>query len=354
MKGIILHGGSGTRLRPLTYSGPKQLIPIANKPVSQYVLEDIISCGVAEVAIVLGGTFSELVREFYGDGSRFGVKITYVQQDRPRGIAHAIGLCEDFVGEDDFVVYLGDNMLQGGIVSQAKKFHESKFDAMVLLKEVDEPSRFGVAQFDSGGRLVKLVEKPKEAPSRYAVVGVYFLRPSFFKSIGSLKPSWRGELEVTDAIQCVIDKGMKVGHSIVDGWWFDTGKKDDILYVNALVLDEKAKAEIKGEVANSKIEGRVQVAQGAKINNSTIRGPATIAEDCLVENSTIGPHTSIGKSAIVKDSYVEYCILMERSEIEGVTRLEESLVGKQAKITEGKKSMGMLKVHLGDFSEIIL
>ena len=354
MKGVILHGGSGTRLRPLTYSGPKQLIPIANKPVSQYALEDIASCGVEEVAIILGQTFPELVREHYGDGSKFGVKISYIQQDEPRGIAHAIGLCEDFVGGDDFVVYLGDNILQHGIGGHASRFHENHSEAIVLLKEVEDPRRFGVAQFDGDGRLVKLVEKPKEPPSSFAVIGVYFLRPSIFESIKSLKPSWRGEMEVTDAIQGLMDRGLKVGHSVVDGWWFDTGKKDDILEVNALVLDERAKAEMLGQSANSKLSGRVQVAKGTKISNSTIRGPVAIAEDCVIEDSFIGPHTSIGMSSKVKDSNVENCVLLEGSELDGIERLEESLIGKHSKVKQDARNRRTLKVHLGDYSEVVL
>ena len=354
MKGVILHGGSGTRLRHLTYSGPKQLIPIANKPVSQYALEDLVSCGVSEVAIVLGQTFPELVRSYYGDGSKFGVEITYVQQDEPKGIAHAIGLCEGFVGDDDFAVYLGDNMLQHGIGQHAARFRTEHHDAMVLLKEVDDPSRYGVAQLDGGGKLVRLVEKPKEPPSRYAVIGIYFLRPSIFQSIKSLKPSWRGELEVTDAIQGMIDRGLKVGYSHVGGWWFDTGKKDDILDVNALVLDERATSDMGGEATGSKLSGRVQVAKGTKIVNSTIRGPVSIAEGCLIENSTIRPHTSIGGSSIVKDSSVEYCILLEGSEVNGVERLEDSLIGKHSKVSQNAQNRRTLKAHLGDYSEVVL
>ena len=354
MKGVILHGGSGTRLRPLTYSGPKQLIPIANKPVSQYALEDIESCGIDEVAIILGRTFPELVREYYGDGSKYGVTIRYIQQDEPRGIAHAIGLCEDFVGGEDFVVYLGDNILQHGMGIHASRFREGQYEAMVLLKEVDDPSRFGVAQLDEAAKLVKLVEKPKQPPSNLAVIGVYFLRPSIFKSIKSLKPSWRGEIEVTDAIQGLMDTGLKVGYSMLDGWWFDTGKKDDILEVNALVLDERAKGEMAGESINSKVSGRVQVAKGCRIVNSTIRGPVAIAENCVIEDSFIGPHTSIGMSSRVKDSNIENCVLLEGSELDGVERLEESLIGKHSKVRQDARNRRTLKVHLGDYSEVVL
>jgi glucose-1-phosphate thymidylyltransferase len=295
-----------------------------------------------------------LVREHYGDGSRFGVKITYVQQDEPRGIAHAIGLCEGFVGVDDFVVYLGDNMLQHGIGDPAASFVKDHYDAMVLLKEVDDPSSFGVAELDSGGRLVRVVEKPKKPVSRNAVIGVYFFRPSVFESIRGLRPSSRGELEVTDTIQSMIDRGMNVGYSKVDGWWFDTGKKDDILYVNALVLDERARLDMKGESMDSKLEGRVQVGKGTKIVNSTVRGPVAIAEDCLIENSTVGPHTSIGLGSRIRDSHVEHCVLLEGSQVEGVERLEESLIGRHSKVAQDVRNRRSLKVHLGDFSEVLL
>jgi glucose-1-phosphate thymidylyltransferase len=354
MKGIILHGGSGTRLRPLTYSGPKQLIPVANKPVSQYALEDIVSCGVSEVAIILGQTFPELVRAHYGDGSAFGAKITYIQQDEPRGIAHAIGLCEGFVGGNDFIVYLGDNMLQHGIGEPAARFQKNHYDAMVLLKEVEDPSSFGVAELDPGGKLVRLVEKPKTPVSRNVVIGVYFFRPSVFGSIRTLKPSWRGELEVTDTIQNMIERGLNVGYSQVNGWWFDTGKKDDILYVNALILDERAKLDVKGESTNSRLEGRVEVGKGTKVTNSTIRGPVAIAEDCFIENSTIGPHSSIGRGSRIKDSRVEYCVMLEGSEVEGVERLEESLIGRHSKVVQDVRNRRSLKLHLGDFSEVNL
>ena len=352
MKGIILHGGSGTRLRPLTYSGPKQLIPVANKPVSQYALEDLVSCGVKQVAIILGQTHPELVKEYYGNGSKFGVRITYINQDEPLGIAHAIGLCRDFVGMDDFVVYLGDNMLQHGIREYSSVFRDNRYDAMLLLKEVDNPSSFGVAQLDSTGKIVKLVEKPKKPPTNYAIVGVYFLTPAVFDSIASLKPSWRGELEITDAIQGVIDRGLSVGHAVLDGWWFDTGKKDDILYVNALVLDERAKTDIQGKMISSKMEGRVQVGRLTRIVNSTVRGPVAIADNCLIENSFIGPHTSIGASSRIIDSSVEHSVILEGATIEGVERLEESLIGRHARIAQNTNNRKSLRLHLGDYSEV--
>ncbi len=352
MKGIILHGGQGTRLRPLTYAGPKQLIPIANKPVSQYVLEDLISLGIKEVAIVLGETFPELVREYYGDGSRFGVKITYINQGRALGIAHAVSLCKDFVAEDDFVVYLGDNIFQHGIAKYASSFVNGRLDSMILLKEVEEPQRFGVAKLDGNGKLLRLVEKPKEYVSNFAVVGVYFFSPSFFRIVGKLKPSWRNELEITDAIQLMTDDGYKVGYSLVDGWWADTGKKNDILALNATILDERIQSRIDGKTLNSRIEGRVRIGEGTIIENSTVRGPAIIGGNTRVINSHIGPYTSIGDSCIITRSSIEYSIIMDNTSIEEILNLEESLVGRNAKIKSNSNAKKSLKLHVSDYSEV--
>lgn len=350
MKGVILHGGAGTRLRPLSFSGPKQLIPIANKPVSQYVLEDLRDSDVRDVAIVLGETFPELVREYYGDGSRFDVNITYIYQGRPLGIAHAVGLCRDFVGDDRFVVYLGDNLLQYGIRRYVEKFLYSGLDAMVLLKEVDDPRSFGVAEFDSKGRLVRLVEKPRVPPSNYALVGVYFFTPVIFDMISHLRPSWRGEYEITDAIQMLLDNGYRVGYEFVEGWWLDTGKKDDILYANSLILDERIKRDIEGIIVNSRIEGRVTICRDTRIVNSVVRGPVIIGRNCLVENSFIGPYTSIGDNVVVRDSGVEYCVVLNNASIIGVDRLEGSLIGRNAKISKTGKNI--MRLHVGDYSEV--
>jgi len=353
MKGIILHGGAGTRLRPLTYSGPKQLIPVANKPISQYVLEDLIDSGVTEIAIVLGETFPELVREHYGDGSKFGVRITYVEQGRPLGIAHAVGLCREFVGDEKFVVYLGDNMLQRGIKRYAKKFLSEGYDAMVLLKEAEDPRRFGVAKLD-GGKIVGVVEKPEVPPSKYALVGVYFFTPIVFDAIKQLKPSWRGEYEITDAIQKLIEWEKNVGYEIVDGWWVDTGKKDDILAVNALILDERAERNVKGEIVNSRVEGRVEIGEGTRIMNSTVRGPCVIGRNCVIESSYIGPYTSIGDGSQVLNSSVEYSIVLSNAVIRDVERIEESLIGRNAKVIRGGGNRKALRLHVGDYSEVIL
>jgi len=352
MKGVILHGGAGTRLRPLTYAGPKQLIPVANKPISQYALEDLVNAGVKEVAIVLGETFPELVREHYGDGSRFGVKIAYVYQGPPKGIAHAVGLCRSLVGDESFIVYLGDNILQHGIKDYAEHFSRGGYDAMVLLKEVEDPRSFGVAEVKDG-RLVRLVEKPKAPPSNYALVGVYFFKPLIFDAIERLKPSWRGEYEITDAIQSLIDEGYNVGYRVVDGWWFDTGKRDDVLKVNAAILDERVQRDVRGEAVNSSIEGRVSVGRSAKIVGSVIRGPAVVGEGAYIEGSFIGPYTSIGDGVRVVKSSIEHSIIMSGAVLEHVDRVEDSLIGRNARVVKGR-DRNAYRLSLADYSEVIL
>jgi len=354
LKGVILHGGAGTRLRPLTFSGPKQLIPVANKPVSQYVLEDLRDAGIHDIAIILGETFPEMVREHYGDGGKFNVKVTYIFQGKPLGIAHAVNLCREFVGEESFVVYLGDNLIQNGVKKPLEKFLSEDFDAFILLKEVEDPTRFGVAEIDEKGKLIRLIEKPKIPPSKYAIVGIYFFKPVVFDVIKDLKPSWRGELEITDTLQLMIQRGYKVGYDVVDGWWLDTGKKDDILYANALILDERIKRDIKGEIVDSKVEGRVTIDEGAKIVNSTIRGPAIIGGNSLIENSYIGPYTSIGEEAKIINSEIDYCVILKGATIKGVERLRESLIGRYAMVMRNEDTVKTIKLNVGDYSEIIV
>lgn len=354
MKGVVLHGGLGTRLRPLTFSGPKQLIPVANKPVSQYAIEDLVSSGIRDIAIVLGDLYPELVVSYYGDGSRFGARIAYIAQGRPLGIAHAVGLCRDFVGSDRFVVYLGDNILRDGIRRYVERFSSSDLDAMVLLKEVEDPRPFGVARFDQSGRLAGFVEKPKDPPSRLALVGVYFLTPAVFDVIKDLRPSWRGELEITDALQLMIDRGYRVGYEVVEGWWADTGKKDDVLAVNALVLDERGRRDVRGSAVESRVEGRVEVGEGTRIVRSTVRGPSVIGRNCLIENSYIGPYTSVGDNCRIVDSGVEYSVILEGSTIMGVERMSDSLIGRNAKVTRQEGSRRTIKLSVGDYSEVVI
>jgi glucose-1-phosphate thymidylyltransferase len=270
MKGVILHGGLGTKLRPLTHTGPKQLIPIANKPSSQYVLEDLKASGITEIALVLGNIFPEKVKEYYSDGDKFSVKIQHIQQEEPKGIAPAVQLCKEYVKGQLFVVYLGDNMLKGGIARFVNKFQDSDYDAMILLCQVKNPERFGVAKINQKGKLVKLVEKPMKPPSNYALTGIYFFKPAIFDLIEKLKPSRRGELEITEAIQLLLESGNSVGYEIVQGWWKDTGTPEDILEANRLVLDE-LRPEAKGEIENrGSIQGRVTIDKGSNIREGAL------------------------------------------------------------------------------------
>lgn len=357
MKGIILHGGHGTRLRPLTHTGPKQLIPVANKPISQYVLEDLRNSGITDIAIVLGDTYPEKVKEYYADGNKFGVKITYINQGEPKGIAHAVGLCEEFVGSQDFVVYLGDNLLKGGIRKYVKKFVDSNYAAMILLCRVKEPQIFGVAKFDENGRLVGLVEKPKIPPSPYALSGIYFFRPVIFDVIKKLNPSWRGELEITEAIHLLLVNGYNVGHYIVSGWWKDTGTPEDILEANRLVLDE-LKVEIKGTIeSESSIQGRVAIGSNSVVKNAAlIRGPVIVGENSIIEgNVYVGPYTSIGNNVVIKRGEIGNSIIMDNCFINVNERITDSIIGPHTKITSDADSKPRgRRFILGETSQIIL
>jgi glucose-1-phosphate thymidylyltransferase len=357
LKGIILHGGHGTRLRPLTHTGPKQLIPVANKPISQYVLEDLRDSGIKDIAIILGDIHPEKVREHYGDGGRFGVKITYIDQGDPKGIAHAVGLCEEFVGAEDFVVYLGDNLLKGGAKGFIKSFMNSDLDAMVLLCQVKNPQLFGVAQFNEEGNLIGLVEKPKKPPSSYALTGIYLFRPVIFDIIRKLKPSWRGELEITEAVHLLVTGGYKVGHHVVSGWWKDTGTPEDILEANRLVLDELS-AQAKGKVeSEASIQGRVAIGAGSVVKNGgLVRGPVIIGEDSVIEGSVyIGPYTSIGNHVIVKRGEVSNSIVMDRCLIDVKEQIIDSIIGPNVKIVSnnGFTPKGR-KFILGESSQVTL
>jgi len=350
MKGVILHGGHGTRLRPLTHTGPKQLIPIANKPISQYVLEDLKNSGITDIAIVLGDTYPEKVKEYYGNGAKLNVKITYVTQTEPKGIAHAVGLCEKHLGNVPFVVYLGDNLLKGGINNLVQKFETSNHDAMILLCQVKEPEQFGVAKFDENGKLLQLIEKPKEPPSNYALTGIYFFKPVILKMIKQLKPSWRGELEITEAIQLLLEKGYNVGYQTVKGWWKDTGTPEDILEANRLVLDE-LHPEIQGIIKNNtSIQGRVAVGKNTTVkDNALIRGPAIIGENTTIEpNVYIGPYTSIGNNCTIKRGEIENSIIMDNCTININERITDSLIASHSKIISNNNTPHGKKFIIGE------
>lgn len=357
LKGIILHGGHGTRLRPLTHTGPKQLIPIANKPISQYVLESLRDAGIKDIAIVLGDFFPTEVKEYFGDGGKFKVKTTYVYQGKPSGIAHAVGLCRDFVGDEKFVVHLGDDIIKGGIKPFVEEFRNSDCDGMILLCKVENPQRFGVAQFDNDGKLANLVEKPKDPPSNYALVGVYFLTPAVFKIIEKLKPSWRGELEITEAIQGLLDQGRKISYQFVDGWWKDTGTPEDILESNRLILDE-IEPEIKGRIEDSaSIQGRVSIGQNSLVEQGAIlRGPVAIGENVKICNHAyIGPYTSVGNNVLIEQGEIENSIIMQNCQIKIEGKITDSLIGPSSTITTDHKDKPKgYRLIIGERSKIII
>jgi glucose-1-phosphate thymidylyltransferase len=341
MKGIILHGGHGTRLRPLTHTGPKQLLKIANKPMSQYVLEDLRDAGIKDIAIIIGDVYPEKVKEFYGNGEKFDVNLTYVYQDNPKGIAHAISLCEDFIGNDKFIVYLGDNILRTGLSSFVDKFQNSSSDAQILLAEVENPSQFGVVDIKDN-KILKIIEKPKDPPSNFAVIGVYFLTPKIFKIISELKPSWRGELEITEALQLLMDKGLNVEHDYVTGWWKDTGTPKDILHANQLILES-----MKDEQNDGIFIGKnCTIEPGSKIIS-----PVIIDENSIIKSATIiGPNVSIGKNSYLQKCTIKNSIIMNDCKIDASVQIVDSII---ADGTEIKKNTSNESVYLlGERSQI--
>ncbi len=357
MKGVVLHGGSGTRLRPLTHTGPKQLIPIANKPASQYAVEDLIACGIKDIAFVLGDIHPEKVKDRYGDGSRFGAKFAYILQGEPRGIAHAISLCRDFVQNSSFIVYLGDNLIKGGITEYARGFQQTNADAMILLTKVKDPSRFGVARLDNNGRIVGLEEKPKNPASNLALTGIYLFRPTIFGMIEKLKPSWRNELEITEAIQLILQDKGRIDYHIVEGWWKDTGTPEDILESNRLVLDDLDPVMQGVAEDEDSIQGRVAVGKGSRISKgATVRGPCIIGEGTVLEQGVyVGPYTSIGNNVLVKRGEIEDSIVMDNCTIDIPYRITSSIIGQHTTITsKDHDSPRGLKMILGENCQVTL
>jgi len=351
MKGIILHGGYGTRLGPLTLSSPKQLLPIANKAMSQYALEDLKNIGITEIAIIIGDVYPEKVQKFYGDGSKFGVKITYIFQEKPLGISHAIRLCKDFVGDDRFIVYLGDNILRKGLQDYMKTFNESNSDAFILLCKVDDPSRFGIAEI-SGTKITKIVEKPKEPKSDLAVIGVYFFTSIIFDIIDKQKPSWRNELEVTDSIQKILEIGKTVKYDIVNGWWKDTGTPEDILHANRLILDTISENEEKTKKKNSFEIENIIIGQDTKISeDSKILGPVVIGDNCIIKsNSKIGPYVSIGNNSKIEKCEIHDSIIMDDCVISNISTIKNSIIGNSCIISKEEKDSS--EFLLGEKSQI--
>lgn len=351
LKGLILSGGKGTRLRPLTYTRAKQLMPIANKPILFYGIEALAHAGIREIGIIVGETRDE-VMEAVGDGSRWGTRITYIHQPEPLGLAHAVFTAKEYLQDTPFVMYLGDNLLKNGISSLVDDFRSKKPTSQILLTSVPNPEQFGVAELD-GERVVRLEEKPRQPRSNWALVGVYMFDRHIFETEAVLKPSWRGELEITDAIQYLIDKGYSVQSYKVDGWWKDTGKLDDMLEANRLIL-ETISTSIHGEVdSRSRIDGRVEVGRGAVVKASTIRGPAVIGEDTIIENAFIGPFTSIADHCEIRNSEIEHSIVLRGAKILNLQRrIEDSLIGVDVRIARNDRPPQAYRFLIGDSSHI--
>ena len=355
MKGIILHGGHGTRLRPLTHTGPKQLLPIANKPMSQYCAESIREAGITDIAIIIGGLGANKVNEYYGNGEKFGVNITYIKQDYPRGIAHAIKLCKDFVGNEKFVVFLGDNIIQKSISQFANNFEKSKYDALILLCGVGNPSRFGIADVKDG-KILKIMEKPKNPPTNLAVTGIYFLTVKIFDIIDRLKPSGRNELEITDALQMLLEENHNISYNIITDYWKDTGTPEDIIQANSQVLKNMQPC-FDGKKENGvSISGKLIVGEESLIKTgSRITGPVIIGKNCMIEpNTTIGPNTSIGDYSILSGCDVENSIIMSGCKIECNAKIRQSIIATNSCISQNKKTEKECVFLLGEGTKITL
>ena len=355
IKGLVLSGGRGTRLRPLTYTAAKQLVPVGNRPILFHVLDNLKNAGVEEVAIVISPETGNAVRDAVGSGEPWGMRVDYIVQHEPLGLAHAVKVAERYLGSDPFVMYLGDNLIGSGIGKYRDRFERSGAEALILLKEVENPSSFGIAEVDNQQRVIRLVEKPKEPKSNLALVGIYFFTPKIHQAISRIAPSSRGELEITDAIQALLETGGNVLSERIDAWWLDTGKKDDLLTANTVVLDEWVSRRIDGEIdLQSIVTGRVQLGAGSRVVNSTVRGPVVVGENVLIDNSFVGPFTSIGNDCRIISSVLEHCVLLENARIEHVDRLEDSLIGKNSAVLKNQNSHQAYRLMIGDDSEVVL
>jgi glucose-1-phosphate thymidylyltransferase len=369
VKGLILAGGTGSRLRPITHTSAKQLVPIANKPILFYGIEAMVEAGIKQIGIVVGGTGADDIMEAVGDGSQFGIEITYIPQEAPLGLAHCVLIARDFLADDDFVMYLGDNMLQQGLVAFTEGFEASRTlasaprlgedggdmpAAQILLAKVDDPRQFGVAALGPDGEVVQLVEKPQDPPSDLALVGVYLFDRNIHEAVAAIEPSWRGELEITDAIQWLIDHGHRVNHEVLEGWWIDTGKKDPLLQCNRLVLETLSPRSDGTVDADSEVEGRVVLEEGAEIVNSRILGPAIIGAGTRIVNSYIGPFSSVAAECEIVDAELEHSVVLTRSRIVDVPRLTDSLIGRNVEVTRSPRRPRALRLMLGDHSVVEL
>ena len=356
MKGLILSGGKGTRLRPITYTGAKQLVPVANKPILWYGIEGIVAAGVTDIGIIISPETGEEVQATTGNGERFGANITYILQDKPAGLAHAVKIARPFLGDDPFVMYLGDNLIQSDLTPFLNQFEQNSLDSVILLRSVSNPSAFGVAKVDDRGRVLQLIEKPKDPPSNLALVGVYFFSNAIHDAIASIQPSARGELEITDAIQELIDRKKAVEACQIEGWWLDTGKKDDLLEANRIILDTCLESELKGNLdKESQAIGRVQIGTGTTVINSTIRGPVAIGENCHIENSFIGPYSSIASGSTLIEVDVEHSVILGGATIDRIQqRIVDSVVGRRATLKIAPRRPTALRFMIGDDCQIEL
>ncbi len=350
MKGLVLAGGSGTRLRPITYTGAKQLVPVANRPVLFYVIDNLVDAGITDIGIIISPETGHEVRSALGDGSRWNASLTYILQDKPRGLAHAVLVAKDYLGDAPFCMFLGDNLIGTKIRAAKEAFLATPtYEASVMLKEVPNPSSFGVAELDAQGHIARLVEKPKEPRSRLALVGIYFFRPSVFEAISEIRPSARGELEITDTLSRILEKGGTVHWDAVTSWWLDTGKKDDLLLANDTVLDAWLEHDVRGAVdGESTLSGRVRIEPGAVVQRSRIRGPVVIGANARIVDSRIGPFTSIGDGVSVVRSGVDHSVIMENAHVEDIARLEDSLLGRRVRVQPGATRAGALALLVGD------
>lgn len=353
MKALILCAGKGTRLRPLTFTNAKPLIPIANKPTIMYSLEKIRDAGVTEIGLVVNSENIEDFKNVLGDGSQLGVKLSYIIQEHPKGLAHAVKVSKEFLDNDDFIMYLGDNLINFDLKNFIDQFKQGNYESFILLTSVDNPSQFGIAVMEDS-KVTKVVEKPKDAPSNLAIIGVYIFTSKVFEAIENIQPSWRGELEITDAIQWLIDNSNNVGAHIVDGWWKDTGKPEDLIEANRTILSNLKEQKIEGEIrSDSSVQGMVHIGKNTKIMNSIVRGPVIIGENVTISNAYIGPYTSIGDSAYINSSEIENSIILSYANISNVyIRIESSIIGENSKIYSAERKPYSLKLIIGDYSNI--
>ncbi|GAC1439329.1 MAG: glucose-1-phosphate thymidylyltransferase [Solirubrobacteraceae bacterium] len=353
MKGLILSGGKGTRLRPITYTSAKQLVPVANKPVLFYGIEAMAQAGISDIGIIIAPETGDEIRTIVGDGSRWDVRVSYIVQDEPAGLAHAVLTAESFLGLDPFVMYLGDNLLQGGITDLVERFRAAEPDALILLTPVSDPENYGVAELQDG-RVKRLVEKPSQPESNLALVGVYMFTAAIHDAARSIEPSARGELEITDAIQYLVDDGHRVEPHIVEGWWKDTGRLDDMLEANRLILDN-IERRLEGELIDCQIDGRVVIEAGARLERASVRGPAIIGAGARLTDAYVGPYTAVGEGCTIERAEVEHSILLAGSSVRNLNgRMESSLLGRNVAIDRDRGQPRAYRFMVGDNSEIAI